>query len=60
MLNKMFIEELKKYEQPHISKSLAKLESVGIVSSRKKGLKVYYKLSMCCIGDFINCLNKSV
>ncbi|MCM1003448.1 MAG: metalloregulator ArsR/SmtB family transcription factor [Candidatus Gastranaerophilales bacterium] len=54
------IEELKKYEQPNISKSLAKLKSVGIITSRKEGSNVYYKLSMCCIEDFIGHLNKTL
>lgn len=54
------IEELKKYEQPNISKSLNKLKSVGIITSRKAGANVYYKLSMCCIKDFIRCLNKTL
>lgn len=54
------IDELKKYEQPNISKSLNKLKSVGIITSRKDGANVYYKLSMCCIEDFIGCLNKTL
>lgn len=54
------IEELKKYEQPNISKSLNKLKSVGIITSRKEKSNVYYKLSMCCIEDFIGCLNKTL
>lgn len=52
------IEELKKYEQPNISKSLNKLKSAGIITSRKEGSNVYYKLSMKCIKGFINCLDK--
>ncbi len=53
------IEKLNKYEQPHISKSLAKLKSVGIIEDRKEGLKVFYKLKRSCIKDFMNCLNKN-
>ena len=53
------IEKLNKYEQPHISKSLAKLKAVGIIEDRKEGLKVFYKLKWCCIKDFMNCLNKN-
>ena len=51
------IKILNKYEQPHISKSLAKLKKVGIIEDRKEGLKVFYKLKCTCIKDFMNCLN---
>lgn len=54
------IESLKKYEQPHISKSLSKLKSANIIKDRKKGLNVYYSLSMECIADFIKHLNKTL
>ena len=49
---------LNKYEQPHISKSLAKLKSVGIIKDRREGMNVYYSLSICCMGEFLSCLNK--
>lgn len=49
---------LKKYEQPHISKSLARLKSIGLIKDRKEGLNVYYSLKICCIKEFFNCLNK--
>lgn len=54
------IEKLNKYEQAHISKSLIKLKQVGILKYRKKGLNVYYSLSMQCIKNFINCLKSSL
>ena len=49
---------LNKYEQPHISKSLAKLKSVGLIKDRREGMNVYYSLAICCMGEFFNCLNK--
>ena len=49
---------LNKYEQPHISKSLAKLKSVGISKDRRDGMNVYYSLSICCMSEFMSCLNK--
>ena len=49
---------LSKYEQPHISKSLAKLKSVGLIKDRRVGMNVYYSLAICCMGDFFNCLNE--
>ena len=49
---------LSKYEQPHISKSLAKLKAVGLIKDRKDGLNVYYSLSICCMSEFFGCLNQ--
>ena len=49
---------LNKYEQPHNSKSLAKLKSVGIIKDRRDGMNVYYSLAICCMGEFFTCLNK--
>lgn len=50
--------ELKKYEQPHISKSLAKLKSAGLIKDRKEGTNIYYSLTICCMQEFFECLNK--
>lgn len=52
------IATLNKYEQPHISKSLTKLKSVGLIEDRKEGLKVFYKLKCNCLKEFIDCLDK--
>ena len=49
---------IKKYEQPHISKSLTKLKSVGLIKDRREGMNVYYSLAICCMCEFISCLNK--
>ena len=49
---------LKKYEQPHISKSLSKLKSVGLIKDRREGMNVYYSLALCCMGEFFTCLNR--
>ncbi len=49
---------LSKYEQPHISKSLTKLKSAGLIKDRREGMNVYYSLSICCMSEFMNCLNR--
>ena len=49
---------LSKYEQPHISKSLTKLKSAGLIKDRREGMNVYYSLSICCMSEFMSCLNK--
>ena len=51
-------EALKKYEQPHISKSLSKLKSVGLIKDRRDGMNVYYSLRIYCMSEFFSCLNK--
>lgn len=51
-------ENLKKYQQAHISKSLQKLKSVGLIKDRRDGMNVYYSLSICCMSEFFSCLNK--
>lgn len=49
---------LKKYQQAHISKSLQKLKSVGLIKDRRDGMNVYYSLRICCMSEFFGCLNK--
>ena len=45
-------------EQSNVSKCLAVLKSNGIVKDRKDGMSVYYKLNVCCMGEFFACMNK--
>ena len=54
------VNELKKYEQPHISKNLSKLKNAGIIKDRQKGLNIYYSISMSCIKNFIDCVNNTL
>ncbi len=44
--------------QASISKHLAILKGVGIVSSRKEGLKVFYSLETPCVTGFFDCLDR--
>jgi ArsR family transcriptional regulator len=44
-------------EQSNISKSLGILRSNGLIKDRKEGLKVYYRLNLCCIDEFFCCLD---
>ncbi len=53
------ITQIMKCEQPHISKSLAKLKAAGLITDRKDGLNVYYKLTIPCLSNFIKCLNNN-
>lgn len=51
-------ENLKKYQQAHISKSLQRLKSVGLIKDRRDGMNVYYSLKICCMREFFECINK--
>jgi DNA-binding transcriptional ArsR family regulator len=39
-----------------VSRHLSILKKAGVLSDRKEGLKVYYKLEVPCILNFINCI----
>ncbi|MCX5813551.1 MAG: metalloregulator ArsR/SmtB family transcription factor [Proteobacteria bacterium] len=39
-----------------VSKHLLVLKEAGIVSSRKSGLEMFYKLEVPCITDFFSCV----
>jgi ArsR family transcriptional regulator, arsenate/arsenite/antimonite-responsive transcriptional repressor len=43
-----------------ISKHLTILKMSGLVSDRKDGLKVYYKLEVPCVLDFMKCITKVI
>ena len=43
-----------------ISKHLSVLRKAGVVSDRKEGLKVFYKLEVSCIVNFINCITSVI
>ena len=42
--------------QSNISKHLSIMKRVGILSDRKEGLSVYYRLSMPCALNFFQCV----
>ena len=50
-------ERLQKYQQAHISKSLQKLKSVGLIKDRREGMNVYYSLRIGCMSEFFECVN---
>jgi DNA-binding transcriptional ArsR family regulator len=39
-----------------VSKHLKILKYAGIISNDKRGLKVFYSLTMPCIDNFLNCI----
>ena len=39
-----------------VSRHLSVLKSAGVVEDDKRGLQVYYKLSLPCVGTFLDCL----
>jgi ArsR family transcriptional regulator len=43
-----------------LSKHLAVLKSAGVVSDRKEGLKVHYRLCCPCVAEFLGCIERMV
>lgn len=50
------INEVFESDKSTISKHLLVLKEAGIVSSRKSGLDMIYRLEMPCVTDFFNCI----
>ena len=46
--------------RPNVSRHLALMVKAGILSSRKQGLWVYYKLRCPCIFDFLGCIENVI
>ncbi len=47
-------------ERTNISKHLSILQKADILSSRKDGLWVYYKVNMCCVNNFLSCAKEII
>ena len=43
-------------ERSNVSRHLSVMVKAGILSCRKEGLKVFYKLHTPCIADFLSCV----
>lgn len=43
-------------DQSTVSKHLAILKQAGLVEDRKDGVLVYYKLKVCCLHGFWDCI----
>jgi len=43
-----------------VSKHLLVLKNAGIVTDRKEGLNVYYKLIACCLPNFLECIESLI
>lgn len=52
------IAELFSCDRTTISKHLAFMKKLGILSSRKDGLKVYYSLRVHCLPNILSCIQK--
>ncbi|MEW6138085.1 MAG: metalloregulator ArsR/SmtB family transcription factor [Thermodesulfobacteriota bacterium] len=44
----------------NVSKHLSMLKRVGIVTDRRDGLKIMYRLTMPCVLDFVRCVEGQV
>ncbi len=54
------LNELFDADHSTISKHLTILKQAGILSDRKEGLKVFYRLECPCIIDFMNCVSNVI
>ena len=45
-------------EISNVSRHLALLKKTGILSDRKEGLNIYYRLENTCVMEFFSCVNK--
>jgi len=39
-----------------VSRHLSVLKAAGVLEDEKRGLQVYYKLALPCVGTFLDCL----
>ncbi len=54
------LQELVGSDMSTVSKHLALLKAAGIVSDRKQGLKVFYRLEITCLKGFLDCADAVV
>ncbi len=43
-----------------VSRHLSVLKAAGVVEDEKRGLQVYYRLALPCVGTFLDCLGNGV
>ena len=43
-------------DQSTVSRHLAVLRNAGLVSDRREGVMVWYRLNITCLGGFFNCV----
>ena len=46
--------------QPNISRHLALMVRAGVLSNRKEGLNVYYRLQTSCVLNFLGCVDSMI
>jgi ArsR family transcriptional regulator len=54
------VEQVGGGDRTTISKHLAVLKAAGVVSDRKEGLKVFYRLRCGCVVPFLGCIEQMV
>lgn len=54
------IKSLFNYDKSTVSKHLSVLKSNGIISSKRDGVDMIYKLEMCCFPSFLKCIDSII
>lgn len=49
------LQELVGDDMSTVSRHLAVLRQAGIIASEKRGVNIYYTLSLCCLDTFLSC-----
>jgi ArsR family transcriptional regulator len=54
------LSDLLKQDMSTVSRHLSVLKNAGLLSEEKSGLYVYYKLTVPCLSNFLNCVNNMI
>lgn len=54
------LQELVGDDMSTVSRHLTVLREAGVVASQKRGVNIYYTLSLCCLDSFLNCTEQLI
>lgn len=54
------LRDLLNQDMSTVSRHLSVLKNAGLLVEDKRGLYVYYKLTVPCLANFLNCVNRMV
>lgn len=54
------LQELVGDDMSTVSRHLAVLREAGVVISQKRGVNIYYTLSLCCLDTFLTCTEQMI
>ncbi len=54
------LQEIVGSDMSTVSKHLSVLRSAGLVEYDKRGKKMFYSLRLCCVADFVHCVDRAI